>query len=354
PPWDRSFEVFWTRHSPATTGDNLNDEKAFRENLLRLRHTATPGFRPSTPAIRTQKQEHDSSPPKEAVEARVSQTGTLGERREPLNLPKANTCYFRLPDHIRLKIMKDTLAGRNADRKPIRMNHSLFLYEAWPVNRSRGAKIWPEDYFDSLQGVLSSLHNYTSVCSSMRADVMATLFLTRRFHVVYSPYVTSTLATAATHYMDRYGPLMTSITLEIDFTKVSGGPKPEAGGMDPGPGLQRLKQLVESFVCSQRARHETGPAIHDLRVLVRRYHGRRPQQPPPASPKPTTKHSSKKEGTPKSPTTTTATSTSPKPYYTPDTLVSNTLAPLKSLGSLVQSFTITGAPESFASDLVTS
>ncbi len=48
-----------------------------------------------------------------------------------------------------------------------------------------------DSYFDSLHTVLSELEDYLSVCPAMRIEVMAMLFTTRRFHVVYSSYVTA-------------------------------------------------------------------------------------------------------------------------------------------------------------------
>ncbi|KAK4121930.1 hypothetical protein N657DRAFT_577098, partial [Parathielavia appendiculata] len=293
---------------------------------------ATLNTKLSTPESRTKKQGEDSSPLKGPGEGPGSQLRAACKGLLPRDLGNANRPYFRLPNHIRFKIMEHTLASQNPHHKPIRMNHPRFLCEAWPVNRPPGAKIWSEDYFDSLQSVLSSLRNYTSVCPAMRADVLATLFLTRRFHVVYSPYVTRELEMAATYYMDRYGPLMASITLEVDFTKLGGGSEPEAVNSKLDSSFQRVKQLVERFVWSQLTHRRT--AIRDLRVLVRRYHGHRPQ--PPTSPK-TTKHRVTEKKTGKPPTTTT-TLTEPFPPMpsTADALVSNTLAPLKSLGPLVQ------------------
>jgi hypothetical protein len=350
-------EIFWAGHVPPGSRTDVDDEEAFRENLVHLRRMTAHCPEPSIPDGQTTKQ--DGSTPAEAVmEVRLNRFERLSESPRSQSPQKANSAYLRLPDLIRFKSMKYLLASHNLHDKPIRMNAPVFLYEAWPVNRLRERKVWSTDYFDSLESILSCLEPYTSVCSAMRADVLTTLFLTSRFHVVYSPYVARELQPAATHYMDRYGPLMASITLEVDFTKLGGGWSTGAANFTPQAGLQRVQQLLERFVARQATRHGTG--IKDLRILVRRYHGHRP---PPASPKPT-KHRRKKArksaiNTPSPSTTTQLNSPGYEPKhkptpYTPDALVSSTLTPLTFLGPLVETLTITGAPASFASELITS
>ncbi|AEO59826.1 hypothetical protein MYCTH_2315869 [Thermothelomyces thermophilus ATCC 42464] len=188
--------------------------------------------------------------------------------------------------------MKYLLECLNPGDKPIRMNSPLYLREAWPVNRLRKPEVWSARSFDSLESVLSSLDSYISACSAMRADVLATLFLTRRFHVVYSPCMGNSTQPAATHYMNKYGSLMASITLEVDFTKLAGSWRPEAVHLDGLRGLDGVKRLVDTFVQSQLTRSSNTP-IRDLRVLVRRYHGFRPQTlPAPPSPPPSFSFSS--------------------------------------------------------------
>lgn len=314
----------------------------------------------------------------------------------------ANNRYFQLPDAVRLRVMKYVLASHSHHDKPIRMNNPVFLWEAWPVNRHRKPRIWSIDYFDSLESVLSSLDPYTSVCAAMRADVLAALFLVRRFHVVYSPFVGRESQPAATKYMDRYGALMASITLEVDFTKLGGGWKPEAATFDATAGLKGVKKLVEGFVQSQLTR---STSIQDLRVLVRRYYGVRPalDVSKPTHPRTRNKHTRKSTATntnttttiplisaapprkhpllplhptnspkqtnrqtltphspaPVSTSTLTPTSTTPPPIppptpYTPTTQITQTLHPLKSLGPLVSRLTLTSVPESFAAELITS
>lgn len=290
--------------------------------------------------------------------------------------------YFQLPDAVRFKIMKYLLATHHHHDKPIRMNHPVFLCEVWPISRFGKRDVESASYFDSLQSVLSSVERYTSVCPAMRADVLATLFLTRRFHVVYSPHVRTETQPAATHYMDRYGPLMASITLEVDFTKLAGGWRPECVHFDALWGLKSVKARLEDFVQHQLTRHNT--TIRDLRVLVRRYHGFRPTIPleslrpnqkenhhhhrrhqtpttsasPSPSPSPSPPSTTIQPPSPPTPpstppSTSTSTPTPQKPTpYTSTAHIAHTLAPLKSLGPLVSTLTLTGIPQSFAAELI--
>ncbi|KXX74618.1 hypothetical protein MMYC01_208456 [Madurella mycetomatis] len=94
--------------------------------------------------------------------------------------------YFRLPDSIRFMVMTYVLRHHNHNGKVIRMNSPVYLQPAWPINSKTGPALWSTDYFKSLEAVLFSLARYTSVCFAMRVEVLATLFIIRRFHVVYS------------------------------------------------------------------------------------------------------------------------------------------------------------------------
>ncbi|KAH6847542.1 hypothetical protein B0I37DRAFT_431135 [Chaetomium sp. MPI-CAGE-AT-0009] len=293
------------------------DEEAFRENLIRL---AQAKVSPSSPSPDTSSERPGN--------ATTSPSHNAEPNTELSAASETNNPYFQLPDTVRFNVMKYLLAAHAPHGKPIRMNNPVFLWEVWPVKKLSEPDVGSTDYFDSLQSVLSSVDNYTSVCSAMRADVLATLFLTRRFHVVYSPYVNRKTQPVATKYMDRYGPLMASITLEIDFTKLAGSWRPEAVHLDSLKGLKGVKTCLEDFVQCQHTRHNT--AIRDLRVLIRRYHGFRPT-PLPANPPPP----------------------APQPIpYTSPSHIAHTLAPLNSLGPLVSTLTLTGAPYSCAADLL--
>lgn len=170
-----------------------------------------------------------------------------------------STPYFRLPDAVRFRICK-YLVG-DGENKAIRMN---------PIGAFRPA--WPEQYFESLQSVLEPLERYTSVSSGFRADILVTLFTTRHFHVVWSPYVMPLTSPAAVYYMRKYSGLMQHVTLEFDFAKLGFGAEP--GAHELRPGIQNMYPRVDEFIDAQKEREELS-TLFSLRILVRRYHGRR-------------------------------------------------------------------------------
>jgi hypothetical protein len=379
PLWDRHADIVWTRHIPSGGKEVLDDGTAFRANLESLAlKTPIPSQRSQAPndevsLTQTEMANGSLAIPSHKVPEKRSQN--------------ANSRYFQLPDRVRFEIMRHVLANHSPDNKPIRMNNPVFLWEAWPVNRHRKPKVWSTDYFDSLESVLSSLDSYTSVCAAMRADILAALFLIRRFHVVYSPFVGRESQPAAKKYMDQYGPLMASITLEVDFTKLGGGRSPDAASLNPTSALKQIIKLVEGFVQSQLSRKTS---IQDLRVLVRRHYGTRPalddmatqhgtqarnNQPhkpttiPSQGPTAAAAAASLRKQHPPSyslgnketltpfplrylETTTKLADTSTP--HTPNPHITQTLDPLKSLGPLVARLTLTGAPEDFAAQLIAS
>ncbi|KAK1752951.1 hypothetical protein QBC47DRAFT_279718, partial [Echria macrotheca] len=92
--------------------------------------------------------------------------------------------YSKLPDRARLLISAFVVKAHSTGR-PVRLSSPESLHPVWPVNLGN-VPCWDPEYFDSLGEVLAALHSYTSVCFAMRVDILATLFLTHHFHVVYS------------------------------------------------------------------------------------------------------------------------------------------------------------------------
>ncbi|KAK3305649.1 uncharacterized protein B0T15DRAFT_378652, partial [Chaetomium strumarium] len=301
PPWDRTVEIVWTRRRSHTEESDRADEATFRENLNQIiAHGSVipmlvdppPGSESIVPSS------NETGYVEQSNQANANGLKATSKTPSKARVQNANSRYFQLPDAIRLRITKHLVQSHNPHNKPIRMNNPYFLHSVWPVNRPANKprpkpakkekeKVqtqWPtEEYesFDSLESVLSSLQPYTAVCAALRADVLATLFLARRFHVVYALGVTRALQPAATEYMDRYGPLMASVTLELDFTKLGGSWKPEAANLDALAGMKSVKRLVERFVdrrlaataaAGRRYGAAAAAGIHDLKVLVRRYY----------------------------------------------------------------------------------
>lgn len=178
---------------------------------------------------------------------------------------------------MRFKITKYVLSRHFSidpdQQKAIRLNSVAYLDPIWPVHGNKyGQKFWTTEYFDSLQSVLAPLCRYMNTCYDMRVDFLSALFLTRRFHVVFSPFVTERTQPAATLFLDQYGPLMKWITLEVDYSKLGGHWHRSALFMEQGSCLVRVAELVERFAERQATRYE-GVNIQSFALLVRRYYG---------------------------------------------------------------------------------
>ncbi|KAK1830122.1 hypothetical protein QBC39DRAFT_231877, partial [Podospora conica] len=258
PPWDRSVDVIWRRRILTRDAIERDDELAFEANSTRLATQAA------------------SSPPSLPRFAHHTPSRHAPAPRNPL--AKGTSPYFALPDRVRFLVMKYVLAELDSG-KAIRLNSSSFLDPVWPVNHATrgpgGGRIWSTGYFDSLEKVLTMLRSYTRVSFAMRVDVLTTLFLTRRFHVVYSPFVTELTQPAAVLYMERFGAFMKWITVEVDLSRLGGNCHPSAGKMDMSKNLERVKALVKGF-SEQQLRSRGFTRIQSLVVLVRRYYGFRP------------------------------------------------------------------------------
>lgn len=258
PPWDRSVDIVWRRRLATLDSAEWDDELAFQENYGRLANQSA-----STP---TASPLFGKNPPSWYRQRELSR--------------KDNTPYFALPDRVRFIITKYVLAGHDSG-KPIRLNSPSFLDPIWPVNpipSSDGAasdsRIWSTEHFDSLKKVLVLLRSYTTVCFAMRIDFMTALFLTRRFHVVYSPFVSDLVQPAATLFMDEFGSLMKLITLEVDLSRLGGSWEPAAEKMDMTKSVDRVRALVTRFAHTQLERRGV-TTIQSLVILVRRYYGYR-------------------------------------------------------------------------------
>ncbi|KAK4159421.1 hypothetical protein QBC43DRAFT_361966, partial [Cladorrhinum sp. PSN259] len=281
PPWDRSVEVTWKRRI-ATKPDKVlyDDELCFQENVTRLREEriARDPIRASIRKARSTSRDTNNNNDTDSLDKeypRISSISTSGsQHRQP---SKKRCLYFLLPDSVRFKITKFVLSAHfsidPSKQKAIRLNSVSYLEPIWPVHNPRSKqKFWTCEYFDSLQSVLAPLCKYMNTCYDMRVDFLSALFLTRRFHVVFSPFVTERTQPAATLFLDAYGPLMKWITLEVDYTKLGGHWHRSALWMDQGSCLVRVKELVERFAERQGTRYG-GVNIQSFALLVRRYYG---------------------------------------------------------------------------------
>lgn len=167
--------------------------------------------------------------------------------------------YFRLPDHIRLKICKYLIGP--LPEKPIQLNNMSFDQD-----------VWRKTDFSCASKVLSPLKAYLSVSFAFRADVLIALLQHATFHVTISPYVGPRVSPLATTWANLYGPYMDNIAIELDFTKLGFGPLPDASGLLTGMG--KFDKLLNDFVQAQLRRSEARP-ISSLILLCRRFYGQR-------------------------------------------------------------------------------
>ncbi|KAM7221254.1 hypothetical protein V8F06_003429, partial [Rhypophila decipiens] len=266
PPWDRTAELVWIRRD-ATSDDTLwNDDLSFQQNSVRIAATNAK-LRPG--------EQDDAS--MSSADSKLSpllpmSPGSRKSQQRKDIAGKDNGKYFSLPDRVRHKIAQRIVMSHSSG-KPIRLNSPVFLKPIWPVNGAPGKSdlpAWTTEYFDSLDSVLRQLDPYLSACFAFRIDILTTLFLSRRFHVVYSPLVKPMTSPLATQFLDIYGVYMKWINLEVDLSHLAGNWHPASA--DLAFGLHTLRSHVERFVECQLSRHG-GTTLQSLIIMVRRYHG---------------------------------------------------------------------------------
>ncbi|KAK4225424.1 hypothetical protein QBC38DRAFT_264412 [Podospora fimiseda] len=369
PPWDRSVEVTWKRRI-ATRPDKVlyDDELSFQENVTRLKKERIAPD-PIRASIRKSNRSSDTTVTNNSNNNtngdRYLRMGSIstGSSSQQCHRKKKQCLYFLLPDSVRFKIIKYVLSKHFSidpdQQKAIRLNSVNYLEPIWPVHTS-GQKFWTTEYFDSLQSVLAPLCGYMNTCYDMRVDFLSALFLTRRFHVVFSPFVTERTQPAATLFLDTYGPLMKWITLEVDYSKLGGHWHRSALWMDQGNCLTRVAELVDRFAERQATRYE-GVNIQSFALLVRRYYGFRVgvtrrrvvERVVERKEEEDVKGKGKAVDAPSSPVEPTVVRQEIEELipYTDDKHL-DILYPLKKLGMHVDSFIIVGATKNFANDLM--
>ncbi|KAJ0108018.1 hypothetical protein J7T55_008154 [Diaporthe amygdali] len=168
--------------------------------------------------------------------------------------------YFALPDKLRFEVMRHLFADTYTG-KPILLN-----------TKRQACPAWPDDAFDSLGSVLKPLEAIMWACPRLRADAMVVLLLTRKFHVIFSPFVKERSQPLPTTWFFRYLHLMQDVSLELDMTKLGFGSSWGAAGVDPK--IDNIHELVRKFTAEIFTR---GPAntLSCLTVHCRRYFGYR-------------------------------------------------------------------------------
>ncbi|KAK3689575.1 hypothetical protein B0T22DRAFT_375227, partial [Podospora appendiculata] len=345
PPWDRSVDVYWTGQTFGPNEQVRNDVRAFQYNSVRLAGESSILSREEAMKRCDESCEEDTPKSPASIGKRA-----LRPPKQRKDVSRKDNCgYTKLPDRVRFMITKLVVESYDSG-KAIRLNSPSFFDPIWPVNHAaEGEHYWSTDYFDSLKKVLTLLKGYTSICFAMRVDFMTTLLLTRRFHLILSPFVTENSQPAAVLWMDRFGPVMKWITLEIDMTKLGGHWNPSSAGLDKSKSLERVGKLVEKFAERQLTRHG-GTTLQSLVILVRRYYGNRPVVETTDDPSKRPSTTSPNPNTPTNPPAMTPQAVKGVPYCADSHL--SILDPIKKLQGMVDTLCIIGASKAYVSQLV--
>lgn len=168
--------------------------------------------------------------------------------------------YFDLPNKIRFDVMRHLIAGTGTDR-PILLN-----------SKRQASPAWPADAFVSLGSVLEPLQAAMGACPRLRAEVMVVLLLTRKFHVIFSPWVKACTQPLPTTWFFRYLHLMQDVSLEIDMTKLGFGHSWESTAMEAS--VKNIGGLIRRFTAEMLAR-DSANSMGCLTLHCRRYFGYR-------------------------------------------------------------------------------
>lgn len=115
-------------------------------------------------------------------------------------------------------------------------------------------------------------------CPQMRREVLAALLMTRRFHVVISPYATDAARPLATRWLRRYGSRIRRLTVEVDCSRQGFAAPRAALGMlvAAEKGVRKVEGMLTDLVKALVFRRPKEFKLQSLAVLCRRHAGNRP------------------------------------------------------------------------------
>lgn len=174
------------------------------------------------------------------------------------------------PDNVRLLILRNLVAYHEPvlGSKPISLNRFCWNQDCWE----------PSD-FTPLRDVLVPFHPYFAVSFDFYASLFATILSEYTFHVTFSPFIAPKLNPLATTWLNKYGPFMRSLVIEIDLSRLGLGPNPSATTLLPC--ISRVQDLILNFSTSQLRRAPEAP-LETLILACRRFYGERAEIPKPA------------------------------------------------------------------------
>ncbi|KAL7796806.1 hypothetical protein V8C37DRAFT_408274 [Trichoderma ceciliae] len=172
------------------------------------------------------------------------------------------------PEHVRLLILRNLVASHEPlGSKPISLNRFCWDQDCWE----------PLD-FTPLHEVLTTFHPYSGVSFDFYASLFITVLSEYTFHVTFSAFIAPRLNPLATTWLNKYGPFMKSLIIEIDLSRLGLGPDP--GAVNLLPGIGQLQDLLFKFSMSQLERAPEAP-IETLILACRRFYGQRDDIPDP-------------------------------------------------------------------------
>ncbi|KAK1254699.1 hypothetical protein MKX08_008694 [Trichoderma sp. CBMAI-0020] len=175
----------------------------------------------------------------------------------------------KFPDNVRLLILQNLIASHESalGSKPISLNRFCWNQDCWELSD-----------FTTLHDVLAAFRPYLAVSFDFYAELFATILSEYTFHVTFSPFIAPKLNPLATTWLNKYGPFMRSLVIEIDLSRLGFGPSPSAISLLPG--LSHVQDLILDFSMSQLIRAPEAP-LESLILACRRFYGEREEIPKP-------------------------------------------------------------------------
>ncbi|UKZ90384.1 uncharacterized protein TrAFT101_005407 [Trichoderma asperellum] len=174
----------------------------------------------------------------------------------------------KFPDNVRLLILRNLVASHEPlGSKPISLNRFCWDQDCWELSD-----------FTPLHDVLAAFYPCFAVSFDFYASLFAIILSEYTFHVTFSPFIAPRLNPLATTWLNKYGPFVQSLVIEIDLSRLGLGPSPSATALLPGIG--RVQDLIFDFSVSQLKRPLEAP-LETLILACRRFYGEREVIPKP-------------------------------------------------------------------------
>ena len=267
PVWDRAVEMAWAKPPRKDEKPDQAEERVFTE-IWRLLLQEYHG-------INKPKDENYSDSGETSTDSNATHTPTPNKPAPTVKLVKHRS-YSDLPPTVRLHLLRYLLAAHD-------LNPNKAVPLADRLTTSELTRYHGPNQFTPLSTLLAAISRYLLISRSFRADLLATLFLTYRFHILVSALTPRSIfsRTPEGQFLTCYGHLFANVAVEVDMTKLSGSKDPDAEGLVAIVGAGKVAGCLDSLVVKSQVenRPETVP-VSDLRVLVRRYYGARPNSTP--------------------------------------------------------------------------